>query len=385
MIIHTPGVFTQTICSRNEHDIAEARFRIEGKHDTAGSLVGAHHLHDSDRKGDIEVVETLVHTVGNSPVGKEGRETLETGFPEIRSLEVYARHDLTVVLEGDTGTGKELFVHAIHEKSGRSRGPLIPVNMAGIPSALFESQFFGHRKGSFTGAQENRTGFFGSANGGTLFLDEFNSMDPDLQPKLLRVLETRFYLPVGEVRPLYTDARIVLATNVPLQTLRETGRLREDLYFRLAGHRIRIPSLRERLMDLPLLVEELVRKTGRSLGKENVRVPETSLDAMMSYPWPGNVRELSERLLSAILHSSDGVLTVPLLFPDQQENPWLPFSVAKENFERDYFVGLLRKTGGDPVSARRLSGLSETTYRRKIRQCKRVFSLGGHKEKHEAP
>lgn len=319
---------------------------------------------------------------GYSIMWNSGSEAYQAA---IRSLEVYARHDLTVVLEGDTGTGKELFVHAIHEKSGRSRGPLIPVNMAGIPSSLFESQFFGHRKGSFTGAQENRTGFFGSANGGTLFLDEFNSMDPDLQPKLLRVLETRFYLPVGEVRPLYTDARIVLATNVPLQTLRETGRLREDLYFRLAGHRIRIPSLRERLMDLPLLVEELVRKTGRSLGKENVRVPETSLDAMMSYPWPGNVRELSERLLSAILHSSDGVLTVPLLFPDQQENPWLPFSVAKENFERDYFVGLLRKTGGDPVSARRLSGLSETTYRRKIRQCKRVFSLGGHKEKHEAP
>ena len=303
----------------------------------------------------------------------------------IRKLHVYARHDLTVVLEGETGTGKELFAQALHEKSGRSDGPMIPVNMAGVPSALFESLFFGHRKGSFTGAQETRTGFFGSANGGTLFLDEFNSMDPELQPKLLRVLETRFSLAVGDVRPRQTDARVILATNVPLDRLREFGRLREDLYFRLVAHRIRIPPLRERQMDLPVLVETQVKKIAREFGREGITVPENSLRALLGYSWPGNVRELSEKLRSAILHSTEGVLTLPLLFPDSTEDSCVPYSVAKEKFDFDYFVDLERKSGGDPAKGRRLSGLSETTYRRKLRSIRRASSMENQKKRPGMP
>lgn len=303
----------------------------------------------------------------------------------LRRLDVYARHELTVVLEGETGTGKELFVQALHDRSGRSRGPLIPVNMAGIPSSLFESLFFGHRKGSFTGAQETRTGFFGSADGGTLFLDEFNSMDPDLQPKLLRVLETRHYLAVGEVRPRKTDARVVLATNIPLDRLRETGRLREDLYFRLVAHRIRIPPLRERLMDLPALVSAQVERIAREVGRVGVTVPDSSMRALLSYGWPGNVRELSEKLHSAILHSPDGFLTVPLLFPDSTEEIFIPYSVAKEKFDFDYFVEVERKSGGDPAKGRSLSGLSETTYRRKLRRIKRTSPMEQQKKRPGIP
>ncbi|OOH81646.1 hypothetical protein BOX30_04915 [Leptospirillum ferriphilum] len=299
----------------------------------------------------------------------------ESGSPvyqeALRRLLVYARHELTVVLEGETGTGKELFAQALHEKSGRARGPLIPVNMAGVPSTLFESLFFGHRKGAFTGAQETRDGFFGSADGGTLFLDEFNSMDPDLQPKLLRVLETRHYLAVGEFRPRKTDARVVLATNIPLDRLRETGRLREDLYFRLVAHRIRIPALRERLMDLPELVSAQVKRIAAELGREGVSVPDASMRALLSYGWPGNVRELSEKLRSAVLHTTDGVLSIPLLFPDASKEECVPYSVAKEKFDFEYFVEMERRSGGDLSIGRRLSGLSETTYRRKLRRIRR--------------
>lgn len=286
----------------------------------------------------------------------------------LRSLEIFSRHDVPVVLEGETGTGKELFVEALHARSQRASGPLIAVNMAGVPGSLFESQFFGYRKGAFTGAQENWTGFFGAADRGTLFLDEFNSMNPDLQAKFLRVLETRTYLPVGEVRSRRSDARIVLATNIPLQSLRETGRIREDLFFRLQAHRIRIPPLRERLTDLPELVRSLIRHFSRRYGKAELEAGPGVMDAIASYRWPGNVRELSERISAAILHAQEGPLTVSLLFPDEEEVILPPYSIARETWESSYFGGVFRVAEGDPGKGRRITGLSETTYRRKIRR-----------------
>ncbi len=286
----------------------------------------------------------------------------------LRSLEIFSRHDVPVVLEGETGTGKELFVEALHARSQRASGPLIAVNMAGVPGSLFESQFFGYRKGAFTGAQENWAGFFGAADRGTLFLDEFNSMNPDLQAKFLRVLETRTYLPVGDVRPRRSDARIVLATNIPLQTLRETGRIREDLFFRLQAHRIRIPPLRERLRDLPELVDSLIQHFSIRYRMKAMEVGPGVMDALAAYHWPGNVRELSERISSAMLHSTAGPLTVPLLFPDDEDAIFPPYSIARETWENAYFDGVFRVTEGDPGKGRRITGLSETTYRRKIRR-----------------
>ncbi|MHB8544161.1 MAG: sigma 54-interacting transcriptional regulator [Leptospirales bacterium] len=289
----------------------------------------------------------------------------------LKALETLSVHDVTVVFEGETGTGKELFVEAIHKKSPRASGPLIAVNLAGVPASLFESQFFGYRKGAFTGAQENWTGFFGTADRGTLFLDEFNSMSVELQPKFLRVLETRTYLPVGDVRTRKSDARVVLATNVPLHVLRDEGRIREDLFYRLQTHRIRIPPLRERLEDLPVLVDSLVRHFSRRYGKNCPEVERGVLSALSAYRWPGNVRELSERISSAVLHSPDGRLTLSLLFPEEKDAIFSPYSLAREDWEFSYFDDVYRATGGDPGEGRRITGLSPTTYRRKIRQYQR--------------
>lgn len=295
----------------------------------------------------------------------------------LKSLETLSGYDVTVVFEGETGTGKELFVEALHRKSPRASGPLIAVNLAGVPSTLFESQFFGYRKGAFTGAQENWTGFFGAADQGTLFLDEFNSMNPELQPKFLRVLETRTYLPVGEVRARKSDARVVLATNRSLQVLREEGRLREDLFYRLQTHRVRIPPLRERVEDLPVLVGFLIQYFARRYGKGCPEMESGVLSALSAYRWPGNVRELSERISSAVLHCPDGRLTLSLLFPEEGQVIFSPYSMAREDWEFSYFDEVFRATGGDHGEGRRITGLSPTTYRRKVRQYQKKRPLSG--------
>lgn len=286
----------------------------------------------------------------------------------LQDLGVLAPHDVIVVIEGETGTGKELFVRALHGRSPRASGPLLPVNMAEISPALFESHFYGYRKGAFTGAVENREGFFEAADKGTLFLDEFNSMSLELQPKFLRVLETRTYLPVGALQIRTTGARVVLATNVPLKTLWEEGRLREDLYFRLKTHRILLPPLRERLEDLPELLSGFVVQFARLYRKAVPRLDEGLLTPLKSYHWPGNVRELSQKTSSAVLHAKSDRLTADLFFPDDTEDTCQNYLAARESWEASYFSQVMRCSGGDPGTGRRITGLSPTTYRRKMRR-----------------
>lgn len=286
----------------------------------------------------------------------------------LRDLNVLAPHDVIVVVEGETGTGKELFVRALHERSLRSSGPFYPVNMAEIPVALFESHFYGYRKGAFTGATENREGLFEAADKGTLFLDEFNSMSLELQPKFLRVLETRTYLPVGSLQIRTTGARVVLATNVPLKTLWEEGQLREDLYFRLKTHRILLPPLRERLEDLPDLLWGFVRHFSKLYRKNVPRLEESVMSLLLSYHWPGNVRELSEKTSSALLHARNDCLTADLFFPEDTETTCQEYLAARETWETSYFSQVIRSSGGDHGAGRRITGLSPTTYRRKIRR-----------------
>lgn len=221
-----------------------------------------------------------------------------------------ASWDSTVLLLGETGTGKELIAQAIHHHSDRSHRPLVKVNCAALPSELVASELFGHEKGSFTGALQQRIGRFEAANGGTIFLDEIAELSPEIQVALLRVLQEREFERVGGNRTIKTDVRVIAATNKDLHHEVSLGRFRMDLFYRLNVFPIRVPALRERLEDIPLLVDYFAgRLTGR-MGKEISRIERRSLSAMQQYSWPGNVRELQNVIERSVILADSEVLRV---------------------------------------------------------------------------
>lgn len=225
-----------------------------------------------------------------------------------------ANTSATVLLTGETGTGKELIARAVHELSTRATGPFIRVNCGALSESLLESELFGHVKGAFTSANENRTGRFEAAHGGTIFLDEINSMSYKLQVKLLRVLQEHEFERVGDTRTIKVDCRIVAATNRDLVDEIEAERFREDLYYRLNVIPIDIPPLRERPDDVPDLVEFFARKYAEGNQRPNPELPPETTQFLQSYAWPGNVRELQNYVERAIVLSTEPVLT-PELFP----------------------------------------------------------------------
>ncbi len=214
-------------------------------------------------------------------------------------IEQVASKDANVLILGESGTGKEVVARAIHEMSGRAKGPFVPVNCGAIPGELLESELFGHEKGAFTGAISSRRGRFELAEGGTLFLDEIGDMPMAMQVKLLRVLQERLYERVGGTKPIQADVRIIAATHRNLETMISENRFREDLYYRLNVFPIETPSLRERLDDIPLLLQEMVNRH-QAQHHAFVRFTQRAMESLMQHNWPGNVRELSnlvERLL----------------------------------------------------------------------------------------
>ena len=220
----------------------------------------------------------------------------------------------TVLLTGETGTGKELIARAVHESSARATGPFIRVNCGALSESLLESELFGHVKGAFTSAHENRTGRFEAAHGGTIFLDEINSISYTLQVKLLRVLQEQEFERVGDTKTIRVDCRVVAATNRDLLDEIDAGRFREDLYYRLNVMPIFLPPLRERPGDIPLLVEHFAKKYAEANHKPVPSLPADVLDALQRYSWPGNVRELQNYVERAIVLSLDGLLALSL-FP----------------------------------------------------------------------
>jgi DNA-binding NtrC family response regulator len=225
-----------------------------------------------------------------------------------------AASSATVLLTGETGTGKELIARAIHELSPRSSGPYIRVNCGALSESLLESELFGHVKGAFTSAVENRTGRFEAAHGGTIFLDEIDSVSYTLQVKLLRVLQEQEFERVGDNRTIRVDCRVVAATNRDLLDEIEAGRFRDDLYFRLNVVPVFLPPLRERTGDIPLLADFFIRKYAASNNVSISTISDDSLAALARYSWPGNVRELQNYIERAIVFSRDGHLSVDL-FP----------------------------------------------------------------------
>jgi two-component system, NtrC family, nitrogen regulation response regulator GlnG len=222
-----------------------------------------------------------------------------------------ASQDVTVLILGECGTGKELVARALYHYSKRSSAPFLAINCAAIPEALLESDLFGHEKGSFTGADRKRIGKFEQCNGGTLFLDEIGDMSPATQAKILRVLQDQQFERVGGNESLRTNVRGIAATNRDLERMMAHGRFRSDLYYRLNVYSLRLPALRERIDDVPLLTDHFVRRFNKELSKEIRTVAPEALELLRHYPWPGNVRELQSILKQALLQA-----TGPVLLPD---------------------------------------------------------------------
>ena len=216
-------------------------------------------------------------------------ESMQEVFKAIGKI---SKTDITVLIRGDSGTGKELIAQSVHTNSTRSNEPFIAINVAAIPHELLESELFGHEKGSFTGAQSQRIGRFEQALGGTLFLDEIGDMHPELQTRLLRVLSSHEFYRVGGQKPIKSDVRIIAATNQNIEDLIKTGQFREDLYHRLNVFRIELPPLRKRKGDIPALVEYFLKKSADEIKSERKDIEENAMDILNEYYWPGNIRQL---------------------------------------------------------------------------------------------
>jgi two-component system response regulator GlrR len=267
-----------------------------------------------------------------------------------------------VVIYGESGTGKELVAHAIHSVSQRSAKPFVTVNCSAIPESLFESELFGHVKGAYTGATESRKGLFQEANGGTLFLDEIGEIPLALQAKLLRVLQEGEVRRVGENRPVRVDVRLVSATNKDLQKAVETGEFRQDLFYRINVIPIRIPPLRDRREDIPLLANHFLEQANRRLEKRREGFTREAMRRLLDYSWPGNVRELENKVKqSALLARGDLVEVEDILIEDGAAPAATPsvsgtYKEAKKVWERQYLEGLLRKHRGNVSRAAEEAG-----------------------------
>jgi len=230
----------------------------------------------------------------------------------LEQVERVAPTDSTVIIQGETGTGKELIAHAIHNLSSRCGRPFVRLNCAAIPLDLLESELFGHEKGAFTGAIAQKIGRFELADKGTLFLDEIGDIPPALQPKLLRVLQEQEFERLGSTRTHQVDVRLVAATNRDLEEMVNHGQFRSDLYYRLNVFPVQLPPLRERREDIPALVSHFVERFGRRMGREIDNIPPETMSALSSYQWPGNIRELQNLIERAVILSNHGVLPNPL-------------------------------------------------------------------------
>jgi two-component system response regulator AtoC len=232
----------------------------------------------------------------------------------IRTAELVAQSKSTVLITGETGTGKELVARAIHDRSAQREMALIKVNCAAIPETLLESELFGHVRGAFTGATTNKKGKFALADGGSIFLDEIGTMSPALQAKLLRVLQEREFEPLGAERSQKVDVRVIAATNREIRQMVSEGKFQEDLYYRLNVIPISIPPLRERKEDIPILVEHFIRKHAQRAGRRTDGIDDEALATLQAYDWPGNVRELENTIERAVVLSTSPTIRAPSVF-----------------------------------------------------------------------
>jgi len=290
----------------------------------------------------------------------------------LKMVETVASTDSTVLIRGETGTGKELIARALHEHSPRREHTLVKLNCAAIPTGLLESELFGHEKGAFTGAIRQKIGRFELAHQGTLFLDEVGDVPLELQSKLLRVLQEQEFERLGGTKTIKVDVRLVAATNRDLAQMVAEGRFRNDLYYRLNVFPIVLPPLRERPDGIPSLVRHFTQQFARRMGRRIETIRPEVLEALVRYPWPGNVRELQNVIERAVILSPGPTLQVPLadLEPAGQQAP-MAAAVTLADAEREHILSALRETGwvlGGPAGAAARLGMKRTTLQNKMRK-----------------
>jgi two-component system response regulator GlrR len=324
-----------------------------------------------DSKVLLETVADALRLSG-APAGEteDWRAGIITRSPAMESLLAQARRvaasDASVCIFGASGTGKELLARAIHRASRRSGAPFVAVNCGAIPEGLLESELFGHRKGSFTGAIQDRRGLFQAAEGGTLFLDEIGDMPLPLQVKLLRALEDRVIRPVGSSETIAIDVRIVSATHRKLEERIAAGEFREDLYYRLNVVKLAIPSLADRREDIPLLAGHFLTRLGERYGRGRVALSPEAMELLVAAPWPGNVRQLLNVVEQSVALAPTEVIPGSLVRQalDSGAPALTPLDEARRAFERDYLVRILKITRGNVTQAARLAGRNRTEFYR---------------------
>jgi formate hydrogenlyase transcriptional activator len=292
----------------------------------------------------------------------------------LKEVETVAPTDSTVLIRGETGTGKELIARALHERSPRQGRTFVKLNCAAIPTGLLESELFGHEKGAFTGAISQKVGRFELAHQGTLFLDEVGDIPPELQPKLLRVLQEQEFERLGGTKTIKVDVRLVAATNRDLARMVADGRFREDLYYRLNVFPVVLPPLRERPDDIPRLVRHFTQQFARRMGRRIETIPSAVMEALVRYPWLGNVRELQNVIERAVILSPGPLLQVPsgdLQSAATQVAPPASGAVTLADAEREHILGALRETGGvlgGPEGTAARLGMKRSTLYKKMKK-----------------
>ncbi|MEO0325194.1 MAG: sigma 54-interacting transcriptional regulator [Myxococcota bacterium] len=376
VVAKEPGFLLRDLDSTNGTKVGELRVREVWLRAGTELQVGQTHVRFQPLDTEVEIAfspaNRFFDLVGNSVRMRE----------VFAVLEKVAATDLTVLVRGETGTGKELAARAMHQGSPRTHQPLVVQDCSAIPKDLVESTLFGHERGAFTGARDRHRGSFEQADGGTIFLDEIGELEPSLQPKLLRVLENREIKRVGGDKVIAVNVRVVAATNRDLRQMVNEGTFREDLYYRLSVVQVELPALRERPEDIPLLVRDFLaehahRRFGDDAEEEAFRVTKDAMERLMGYPWPGNIRELKNTVERAASLAEARELTIRDLLPASQKTPPralpggtaesfvdddVPFKEAKQRvldiFEAAYLKALLDKHGNNITRSAQAAGLT---------------------------
>lgn len=307
---------------------------------------------------------------------KEGRVEFIGKSPAIRQVleraALAAQTDSTVLLTGESGTGKGLLARKIHEMSPRREGPFVAVDCGTLVPTLFESELFGHVKGAFTGATSHKIGKFELANNGTIFFDEIGNISPDIQAKLLKAVEEKEISPVGSHRLIRVDVRIVAATNKNLKEEVRKGHFRKDLFFRLNVISIHLPPLRERKEDIPLLADYFLRRYAQKHGKPPQKLSPEVMEAFLSYSWPGNVRELENTIERLVVFARRSLITLEDLyfagFENEKPELGLEEDLTLEEVEKRYILKVLRRCGGNKTLAAKRLGIDRKTLREKLKR-----------------